>query len=458
MTWLQSIADWLSDSQDVPEAVLHAAERTTLDTLACAFGAYDHPAAQVVMRVVHSITATGDASLIGLAQRTSVLSAVLYNGTLVRALDCNDVFFARGVGGHPSDNIPVALAFAEAQHACGPDYLRAVALGYELYWRMSRLLFASTRGYEWDHVSTSGLVAAAIAGLLRRLDPATLAQALAIGGAQSYALSELRAGELSMIKAAANGIVAQNGALGALLAAEGMSGPPELLEGRRGLLSALGIEPTESVRVALAGPIARWHILDVATKPYPAIGTSQGVLAATLAIVGEHAVHPADVDRVEVRLPDLPITREHLAETSRRTPRTRDTADHSIPFLVAVALEDGAVGPGQFTDGRWLQPSTGELMSRVHVEADASLNEFTEDGFPARVTLRTRRGETWTQDMTQVPGSARRPLSDEGLIEKFNRLAGQRIPEQRRKELCQRVLNLRAERDMASLAELLRQP
>ena len=457
-TWVRDLADWLyaTPAEALPAEALHVASRQTLDSVACAPGAAEHEAAPLVLGVVRALGGTAESSLIGQPTRSSALNAILYNGTLIRALDANDIFLRGGPGGHPSDNVAVALAFAERQRASGPEYLRAVVLGYELYWRLREHLYRAARGYPWDHTSVSGLVGAAMAGLLLRLEPERLAQALAIGGTHVHALSEVRRGEISMLKASANAIAAQVGAQGALLAEAGMSGPAELFEGDQGLLAALGLAPTEELCAALVGPPERWRILDVSIKPFPAIGTSQGVLAATLELVREHRLRAAEVESVEVRFADLPVTHEHLADPARRDPRTRETADHSLTFLVAAAIEDGDLGPRQYADERWLRPSTRELMVRVSLLADPALNPYAETEYPAVVAIATRDGRTLRREMLHVPGGPSNPISDRALGEKLRRFAGPTFSPGQLAALEARLLNLEQEADMAEVGALLR--
>lgn len=458
-TWVDEIAAWLSGVgvADLPQEVRQKTSRLVLDSVACALGARDHEAAHAALAAVGDLGGADRSSLIGESAGSSPQNAILYNGTLIRALDCNDIFFKNGVAGHPSDNIAVALAWAEAEHASGQELLRAIALGYELYWRLRVDLFDRAPGYGWDHVSVSGLVGACMAGLLMRLDERRLAAALANGAAQTYSLSELRGGEIAQLKASANAVTAQVGAQGALLAKHGMTGPAAVLEGRRGLLAALGIAGADArtVHDALLASIDRWHILDATIKPFPAIGTSQGAIAATLEIVRRGSVRAADVESVTVQFADLPITREQIADEERRDPRTRETADHSFPFLVAAAIEDGELGPAQFAGERWLRPSTRDLMARITFTADARLNDYAATGYPARVQVQTRDGRTVASEMLHVPGSPGNPYTDADFADKLRRLAPD-IGDDWRAALVGRLLGIERVDDVASLGPLLR--
>jgi 2-methylcitrate dehydratase len=207
---------------------------------------------------------------------------------------------------------------------------------------------------------------------------------------------------------------------------------------------------------ALAGPIERWHIQDVSIKLFPAIGTSQSALVAVLGLVRRHRLRAVDVEQVEVRFADLPVTREHLADPARRDPHQRETADHSIPFLVAAAIEDGELGPAQFADERWHRPSTRALMGRVSLLGDPALNAYAETDYPVVATITTTAGQTSKQEVLQVPGGPNRPLSDQALGEKLRRFAGASLPAERLEALEARLLHLDQESNMAEVGALLR--
>jgi 2-methylcitrate dehydratase len=460
-SWVESLADWAlaAARRPLPPDVLHAAARQTLDSVACAAGAAGEQAARAVRQAAAAPGGVAEASLLFTGQRSSMAAAVLYNATLVRALDCNDIFFTSSPRGHPSDNLAVALAAAERQHSTGRQYLTALAVGYELDWRLQEYLRKGQADRaSWDYVSMGGIVGAAMFALLLGLGPVEFAHALAIGGAQTYTVAQVRAGEISMLKAAAGAIVSRTAILAPLLAQAGMTGPRELLEGEDGVLRALGLDPDPELRARLVHPVGHWHIRDVTIKPYPAIGTSQAAIAATLNLVARHHPRPQDVTRLEVHLPDTPITRRHLADPARNRPATRESADHSIPFLLAVSLQDGEVGPGQFAAQRWLDPGTVALMERVTQVADPALTADGRHGYPAVVILETRDGARYTSAVPAAPGSPACPLSDAELGAKLLRLGGARLSDASAAALAAKILTVDRAADMAVVADALREP
>src|SRR5918996_3413971 len=224
------------DSKSIPPDVALYSKLLVLDSIGCAFAAGKEHAYE---RAVHTFEAIGgntECTIIGSKRRMPVTSAVMLNGVLIRELDLNDAYVGPGQMGHPSDNIAVALSVGEKQRSSGLDVLASVIAGYELYCRIQDIIVG--RG-PWDHVTASALAAPAIAGRLLKLDTDRLANALALSAAQGNTLAAVRSGQLSNAKAMANAFVAYQGTLCSLLAAEGMTGPLSVLEGKAGFNQAM---------------------------------------------------------------------------------------------------------------------------------------------------------------------------------------------------------------------------
>lgn len=236
---IKQLANWVAafDAGEMPAEVVTQAKLLLLDTVGCAVAARNEEAFEAMFSTVREIGGAPACTVIGTRERTSVPNAVLLNGTLIRALDLNDIYTGpRQHGGHPSDNIAVALAFAESQRSTGAELLAAILLDYEMYCGFNDL---TDPGGFWDHATISGVVAPAIAGRLLKLDVNRLAHAIAISAAHGITLSGVRSGQLSAAKNTANALVASNGALATLLAKHGLTGPPDILDGPRGLAAAI---------------------------------------------------------------------------------------------------------------------------------------------------------------------------------------------------------------------------
>jgi 2-methylcitrate dehydratase len=426
---------------DIPTNVLQRATVQILDTVACAAGALGADAPKAVRAVIAPGGGEG-CSLFFESRQALPEDAVLYNGTLVRYLDYNDAYLRKGPGGHPSDNIPVAIAMAELHGASGEDLLRSVVVGYEIFWRLRQGVFrAPGASRSLDGVSASGMVAAVISRLLMQLDRQALANAMAIAGSQGYTLPQVRRGRISMVKAIANAVVARQGILAANLAAEGMTGPPEIFEGDGGILEALGVDSRDDVWSVLMAPVGPWRITEISVKPYPAIGTSQAAITAAVRINQTASPSVPEIETVTIRLPDGIAAREQQ-NPERRLPTSRESADHSVPFLVACALESGDVQPGTF-DRKW--DSLGAsmpLLPRIEVIPDAGLVADGDFTYPAVVEVLLRDGRRFREAVTNTPGSPLDPWGETEVGRKLLRLSAGRMSEEAAARLISAVSGL----------------
>ena len=410
---LARLADWGAavSLDDFPKAAIDRAKLIILDTLGGAVAAIDHPAVTPVRATLPALGEGGAASVIGHSAQCPITSAILLNGAMVRALDFNDFYWSLdGGGGHPSDNIPVALAVGEACGASGRDVLLSVLIGYEAYCRLADLM---DTGSPWDHVGVSGLAAAAMAGRLMGLDRDRLAHAMALGATYAHPLAALRRGGISQAKAVSNAICAAQGVFGALLAAQGLTGPLTALDGPFGLPATL--KPAADLASIVPHPGDTPRISDVAIKLFPCIGTGQSAAAAALELrqrVGDAAA----LEWVEVWLPDAPVVRAQ-SDPGYRRPQDHETADHSFYFIVGAALLDGEFTPRQYANDRWADPALVSVMDRIKVQAEDRTRGLSE--FPARLVAGTRNGDRIEIDMPHPPGSPTGPECGDAIQRKF---------------------------------------
>ena len=364
-------------------------------------------------------------------------NAVLVNGVLVRTLDLNGI-------PHCSDLIPVALAVGERQGLSGRDVLAAIVLGYEIHC----LIPSKGSASPWDNTSKSGIVASAMAGWLLQLPAETLANAIALSVAHSGTLRIVRRGQLSSAKSVASSMVARMAMVCTLMAAEGLTGPPTALE--EWADAVLG---GADLRPIIAPRKGDFRILDVAIKAFPAVGTSQTAIAAALQARTE-IEDPDQIESVEVHMADIPSVRSQVMDApERRNPTTRETADHSFPFVTAVALRDGEFGLRQYENERWFNPAIRSLMERTTFELDAGLRQIAETGtFPCRLRVRTRDGREHLAEVDYAPGHPKNRMSPKAVKEKFHRYAAGAVPLAQREAIVGAVDRLE---DMASVRDFM---
>jgi 2-methylcitrate dehydratase len=437
-TLVQQLARWILafDIRTVAPEVTSLAKHLLLDSIGCAMAAHEEEAFHAARAVTKEIGGDPRCTVIGTHELTSLTNAVLLNGTLIRALDMNDIYMGPGQNGHPSDNIAVGLSVAEAERSTGGELLAAIVLGYEIYGRLEDLAHHASA---WDHVSVSNLVVPAMAGQLMKLDATVLANALAIAAAQGNTLAAVRAGQLSGAKNLANALVASHAVLATLLARHGLTGPMEVLESPRGLAKA--VYGGADLSSLLAPPQAPFRIMDASIKAFPCIGTAQTIAAAGVE-AHRSIANPVEIAAVNIRLADVPFVRGQLEDQERRRPRTRETADHSFYYLAAVALLDGTVSVAGFTRQRWLDEDIKALMQRITLTADGGLNVHVPGTFPCVMEITTHAGARTTFEMIHAPGSIKKRMTAAQVQEKFRSNCGARIPQERQQEIIAQVMEL----------------
>jgi 2-methylcitrate dehydratase len=437
------LAAWLArvHAEDFPQRAVEHAKLVLLDTLGCGFAALDDESARAVLATLDAFGETPQYTVLGQPRGMSAPSAVLANGTLIRVLDLNDyVVGAHPVsgarGGHPSDNIPVALAAAELARASGRNLLTAILLGYELYGRGKALMDADS---PWDGISVSGIVAPAVAGWLMRLPSDRLAHAIALSAARAATPVGVREGGISAAKSIANALIAQNGMQATLLAAQGITGPLDLFEAERGLNTVFARGPAGDV---LAAPLpAESFITRTAIKAFPCFAGGQSAVAAAIAL---HRL-VGDVDQlktIQVMLADLAIVRRWLADPGRTDPGSREAADHSLHFLIAVALNDGAFGLRQFDNARWTDPKVRALMARLEITTDADLTRRAGAAYPCALHAAGHGGRPYYVEVLQPPGFAPENLDARTVVEKFAGITAGHLTAEAQNRIIDAVMGL----------------
>lgn len=452
-----AIADYAADLSldDVPDDTVDTAKRHILDSLGCCLGAVDSPPASRLRALYGSLGdpsgegGPGAATVVGTGTRTTVEYAALCNAAMVRYLDFNDTYISAGRACHPSDHVPALLAVAEAEGATGAELLEAVVVAYELECLGLDTGAAWERGF--DYVIWGGYSGAAATGRLMGLDREAMLDAIGIATTANLALSIARKGEVSMWKGVAHPYVSHNAVQAASMARAGLTGPEAAFEGPGGFEQVVADGPLEVERWG-GRDGAPFRLADVHLKPYPCGYYLQPIVASVLSLVETHGVAPDDVEAVEVE------TFEHAAtilagEEKWDHDLTRESADHSIPYTVAVALRFGDVRVEHFDDTTRADETVHRLMDRVSVATPADLNEAAHEAprsTPSRVRLHAD-GEEFETRLDRAPGHAENPLVGDALEAKVARLAEGVRPLAAVDDLVDRCAGLEAEPDVDGL-------
>jgi 2-methylcitrate dehydratase len=441
---VEDVARWLAELryEELPANVVARAKRVTLDTLGCALGALDAEPVRLARRVVGLQGGNPQATVVGVGGKVSCDQAAFLNGMALRYLDYND-YVALGRPHHASINLAPALAVAEMQGASGKDLLLGFVAGYELEVRL-RDAVAAKEQEGWDGTSiVAQYASAATAGKLLRLDPAKLANALAIAGSNANTLGEVRRGaEMTPAKGSAEPMAARNGVFAALLAREGLSYPLTMLDGEHGFAKMVSGPLDEAV---LRNRTGEFQILKSCIKLWPCVGTAQAPIAAALEIYKQQP-RADEIERVAVGLSEFAY-RQQIAYPDEIT--TREHADHSVPYTIARALLDGEVVVADFEKERFRDPRPLALMKRITLHADPSLSNAD---LGAKVDAVSRGGRVYSASVPIPPGTMLKPPDDASLARKFLALSESVLGRARAGQAMDAILSVDA---MPGLANLL---
>jgi 2-methylcitrate dehydratase PrpD len=440
--------------EDVPQDVRDKAALCILDTIGCAIAGSATRAGGIVARHV-ARGQPGACSLFGHVDGVDLESAVLANVGAAHVLELDD-------GHRPSDNhlgcvvVPAALAAAEQVGAGGADLLRAVLVGYDVMGRIGQAICLPRMKTPFHGTATTGgFGAAAAAGVLLGLDERQMGHALAIAGTGGAGLREAftSGGDC---KAFQVGRAAWTGVDAALLAAMGLEGPREILEGRFGFLDAM--TPMARPALVLADLGRRFAVMESAFKVHAACGILFTAIDACLTLRAEHGLDPGRVEAIEVALPDWVRDDPVFA---RLRPQTVGEARFSVPFVVAAALVHGEVSPRQLSAEGMADPRIRAIEDRVRVTADPEVDRIfhatNEDDFffyPAAVRITT--GAATHRRLEESPRGydLRRALTPGEVVAKFIGNAAGVIGRDRAEEAARAMLELSSLPDVGRLRDL----
>jgi 2-methylcitrate dehydratase len=402
---------------------------SVLDSLACAINALGAPPIAACLAQAREFGSPGGrCTLIGGGQ-ANVVYAASYNTALVRYIDFMDSYLGGSEICHPSDNTGAILAASEHASRSGKDFLTALAIAYQVESRLTASAPFMAHGFDL----TTQLAFSLAAGVSKTLglDEAMTAAAVEICGDSGIPLLVLRTSPISQWKGLNSSQVALGCVHGVFLASRGVTGPKYVVEGPNGLAQALG----RSIRVD-------WdrESMDcfdrLALKSYNSAVPTQSAIFCMLELRKAHVIDPAEV--VSIRA-DVVQDAYDFTGGGRFGPKTdvhtKEDADHSLPYLLAVAALDGDVQPAQLEPGRIERPDVQGLLRRVEVTADNRFTVRYPGEFPSRVTVRLKGGRSYNHEVKDYPGFPTRPFTWEDVAAKFDKLVGDRADEGLRREI-----------------------
>ena len=439
--------------EDLDGKVVDYAKRILLDSLACGYGGLHSEPAKIVRKSLSELEASGaQASIFGTGTRSNAQFAALANGVAIRYQDYNDVYFGPAWTAHPSDTIATVLASAEWMNRSGRDFLIAMIAAYEVQLRFSDLPVEKNLWHRgWHHTAACSYAAAAGAGRMLGLDGPQIGNALALSGARSNTFSEIRHGDIEMDKALSAPIVASQAILYALLARQGFTGCSTLLEGPYGFGVAVagGVDVTP-----LVPQRGDFRIMKIGLKPYPVEGMTPAMVQAAIELKREHKLDPEEIESIRILAHEEAVIKPSW-DAHKLAPTSKETADHSFYYCVAVGLVAGECTSEQFTD-KWLKnAAVAKLMSVSTLEAKPELTALFKKGArPAAVEVKTRRG-VFQREVLYPKGDPNNPMTWADVSDKFMTQAEPVLDGKTAEEVVQRAAALENESNVRSFAELL---
>jgi 2-methylcitrate dehydratase len=391
------------------------------------------------------VTCARPATVIGSGQRTTPDLAAFANGVMIRYLDYNDINHSKYGGGHHSDDIAAVLSPVEVVHGGGKEAITATVLAYEINYNFPDQVDLLAKS--WDTmvfgVIACGVAAAKAFGLSKE----EIAQAINLSVAPNTGLRQTRIGAVSHWKGVAMANAARNGVFAAIIAAKGMTGPDPIFEGLGGLFNAV----TGPFELDPFGGNGRpFRILDSMIKHFPL-----GAIAQT-AVEGVLRIRPklASIDDIEEILVETNGT-TMSGDPDKWDPKTREAADHSMPYSVATALRFGPPQVYHYHPEYFRDPTTLELMQKVKVEVTEEGLKSRPDGGLNVVEVVTKSGQRFIERGTYHKGHPKNPMTDEELEGKFRSLAQGLLGDRQMHLLLERLWNLEQVDDIGEVMGLL---
>jgi len=434
-----------------PEAV-YQAKRFLLDSLGCALGGYQQHDVAIALQVLDEIAAPGPATVIGSGRKVDVVRAALANSLMIRWMDYNDIYWKQDPA-HPSDIFPAALACAERAGADGKELIVGLVLGHEFECRLCEAAFPGIRERGWHHATLTAFVSPIVAARMLKLSWEQMQHAIGISASARSTLGAVTAGKLTMMKNTVDPLATESGVFSALLAAKGFSGPEHVIDGKEGLTHVFG--PEWKLNLLTEGLGKSWRITQCGMKFFPTEALTHAPISAVLDLLNENDLKPEQVEKVKIR--SLARAADILADPSKYDPRTKETADHSLPYCIAAAIVDRQVTPAQFTMEKILDPTVRAQLRKVEVVADPEIEKL----FPAlqrvAVAITTTGGKTFSKQLDYPKGDPRNPLSDAEIEQKFAALADGVLSRPQQKRVIEAIWKLETIGSVSKLMEMLKQ-
>lgn len=454
MTIAQDIAKYVNSVsyEDIPKATIHDVKRLMVDTLGCGIGATDAEPVKIVTKTAQYVSSGPEATILGTRRKAAPDIAAFVNGTMSRYFDYNDTYDGKEFA-HPSDNILPILAVAESENKSGKEVMLAIVLAYEIQCRLADAASLWKKG--WDQV-TYGLVSvSAASSRLMGLSEEETAHAINLALNSHITMRQLRVGELSMWKACAFAESARNAIFATRLASEGLTGPAPIFEGEMGFWKLVtGKFALDTKR--FGNKKNKFKLGQGIIKYYPAETRAQTVIWAALQARKQFKIIE------EIKSIDIGTNEAGFKilgnDPAKWDPKTKETADHSLPYMVAAALIDKKIDLNSFREERFRDRRTLDLMKLIKVHEDKKFTVLFDAGGTVNagdIMIKLKDGREIYEKQIYSRGHPKNPMVDKEIDEKFMRLTRKFMSPEKTDFILETIWNLERTKNINKLFLIL---
>jgi len=438
--------------EDLPDEVILEVKRYLYDSIGCAAGSINTHDVKVIREIYKEMGGSPESTTFIFGDKLPAVNVTLINSLMIRALDFNDIYW-KDDPSHPSDIIPAALTIAEKVNASMKDVIVAIVLAYEFEQRLCLFAKPGVRERKWHHATLTQFVSPIVAGKVLGLNVDEMVNAIGISGSHNHTIGCPTAGILTMMKNTVDPMAVQSGVLAALMAQKGYSGTEKVFEGKEGFMDAFigwdakdektnptdmqgrdGVSTWSWDVGALIGNLGEeYKIMECSMKAFPTEALTHTHISCALNVMLKNNLDYTDI--AEIKVTAFAQAYDILFDPTKYRPKSRETADHSLPYCLAAAIVDKKITTESFSEQKLKDPRIFEVIDKIKGEPSLEFEKMFPAKQPSKVVITTNAGDKYSEYLEYPKGDPREPMTMDDLENKFNSLASEKFDDDELKHL-----------------------
>ncbi|MEJ2543141.1 MAG: MmgE/PrpD family protein [Calditrichaceae bacterium] len=431
------------------ETVLNT-KRFLLDSIGCAYGGSLTHDVQIMRDFYNDMGGKPESTVINSDKKLPMINQCLMNSLMIRALDYNDIYWEQDPS-HPSDLIPAALTPAEVLHKNGKDLITAIVLAYEWEQRFCEFAFPGIRETKWHHATLTQFASPLAAGKVLDLSVDELVHAMGISASHNHTLGVVTAGNLTMMKNTVDPLAVQAGLQAALLAKRGYEGPSHIIDGKEGIVDVFQNNEFK-LNILTDGLGDTFRINRCSMKAFPTEALTHTPVSAVIKLMKENQIRKEDI--AEVKIGTVARAADILSDPSKYDPRTRETADHSLPYCISVCIVDGTATPASFSEEKIMDPEIRSFLPKIKVVANPEFEKTFPALKQAEAEIITTNGQSFKITLDYPLGDYREPMDESTLLKKFDAMVLPITGQSKRDQIVEAIMNIDKQDDVFKFMSL----